>query len=312
MGSYSPVPGFGRDAVEEMTADGPPADRRPDAPSRHALPRGPLRGPDADRRRARRCSSSTAASATPRRRPCCRGCARTWPSSAARRASPAASPAPRRVLRRLGGDAWCSPRPAIRPRRSKGDVITGLDAAAALDGVEVTHAGTAERDGEVVTAGGRVLNVTGARAHAPSAARERAYEAAEPDHVRRQADANRHRRASGRAGRRLEARASRAMARMAARRGGRAMEIAEPRRVAHRPPRRRCPRSRPRSRRSRSTPRWSGSSWARRTTSRRCSPPGQALHEAGIRYEVRVMSAHRDPEKVRDYCHQRRGCAASG
>jgi phosphoribosylaminoimidazole carboxylase PurE protein len=31
-------------------------------------------------------------------------------------------------------------------------------------------------------------------------------------------------------------------------------------------------------------------------------PAGQALHEAGIRYEVRVMSAHRDPEKVRDYC----------
>ena len=31
-------------------------------------------------------------------------------------------------------------------------------------------------------------------------------------------------------------------------------------------------------------------------------PAGEALHEAGIRYEVRVMSAHRDPEKVRDYC----------
>ena len=31
-------------------------------------------------------------------------------------------------------------------------------------------------------------------------------------------------------------------------------------------------------------------------------PAGQALQEAGIRYEVRVMSAHRDPEMVRDYC----------
>ena len=31
-------------------------------------------------------------------------------------------------------------------------------------------------------------------------------------------------------------------------------------------------------------------------------PAGAALHEAGIRYEVRVMSAHRDPDKVRDYC----------
>jgi 5-(carboxyamino)imidazole ribonucleotide mutase len=35
-------------------------------------------------------------------------------------------------------------------------------------------------------------------------------------------------------------------------------------------------------------------------------PAGQALHEAEIRYEVRVMSAHRDPEKVRDYCHAAR------
>ena len=31
-------------------------------------------------------------------------------------------------------------------------------------------------------------------------------------------------------------------------------------------------------------------------------PAGEALHEAGIPYEVRVMSAHRDPEMVRDYC----------
>jgi 5-(carboxyamino)imidazole ribonucleotide mutase len=31
-------------------------------------------------------------------------------------------------------------------------------------------------------------------------------------------------------------------------------------------------------------------------------PAGEALHEAGIRYEVRVMSAHRTPDQVRDYC----------
>src|SRR5258707_7464330 len=31
-------------------------------------------------------------------------------------------------------------------------------------------------------------------------------------------------------------------------------------------------------------------------------PAGAALHDAGIRYEVRVMSAHRDPELVREYC----------
>jgi 5-(carboxyamino)imidazole ribonucleotide mutase len=31
-------------------------------------------------------------------------------------------------------------------------------------------------------------------------------------------------------------------------------------------------------------------------------PAGTALQDAGIRYEVRVMSAHRDPELVREYC----------
>jgi 5-(carboxyamino)imidazole ribonucleotide mutase len=35
-------------------------------------------------------------------------------------------------------------------------------------------------------------------------------------------------------------------------------------------------------------------------------PAGEALHEAGIRYEVRVMSAHRDAERVREYCHAAR------
>jgi phosphoribosylamine--glycine ligase len=58
---------------------------------------------------------------------------------------------------------------------SKGDVIHGLAAAAEL--AEVTHAGTAERDGEIVTAGGRVLNVTGIGA-TPAAAHDRAYDAA--------------------------------------------------------------------------------------------------------------------------------------
>ena len=35
-------------------------------------------------------------------------------------------------------------------------------------------------------------------------------------------------------------------------------------------------------------------------------PAGEALHEAGIRYEVRVMSAHRTPDQVRDYCQNAR------
>jgi phosphoribosylamine--glycine ligase len=60
---------------------------------------------------------------------------------------------------------------------SKGDVITGLEEAEAT-GVEITHAGTAERDGTIVTNGGRVLNVT-ALGDGPAAAREAAYAAAD-------------------------------------------------------------------------------------------------------------------------------------
>jgi phosphoribosylamine--glycine ligase len=59
---------------------------------------------------------------------------------------------------------------------SSGDVIHGLDLVADEE-VEVTHAGTKAVDGNVVTAGGRVLNVTAlgettqdARAHAYAAA----------------------------------------------------------------------------------------------------------------------------------------------
>jgi phosphoribosylamine--glycine ligase len=58
---------------------------------------------------------------------------------------------------------------------SKGDVIRGLAAASEL--AEVTHAGTAEAGGEIVTAGGRVLNLT-ALGHSPAEARDRAYDAA--------------------------------------------------------------------------------------------------------------------------------------
>jgi phosphoribosylamine---glycine ligase len=58
---------------------------------------------------------------------------------------------------------------------SKGDVISGIEDAAAI--AEITHAGTARANGDVVTAGGRVLNVTGLGPD-PAAARARAYEAA--------------------------------------------------------------------------------------------------------------------------------------
>jgi phosphoribosylamine---glycine ligase len=60
---------------------------------------------------------------------------------------------------------------------SRGDVIEGLDRVA--PGVEVTHAATArDGDGRLVTAGGRVLNVTGL-GEDPAAARAAAYAAAD-------------------------------------------------------------------------------------------------------------------------------------
>lgn len=59
---------------------------------------------------------------------------------------------------------------------STGDVIGGFEDMPA--GVEITHAGTALRDDAVVTAGGRVLNVTGLGADAGSA-RQAAYAGAE-------------------------------------------------------------------------------------------------------------------------------------
>ena len=58
----------------------------------------------------------------------------------------------------------------------KGDVITGLEAAAGLEGVTVYHAGTALQNGQVVTAGGRVLAVS-ALGGGFAAARELAYKA---------------------------------------------------------------------------------------------------------------------------------------
>jgi phosphoribosylamine--glycine ligase len=57
----------------------------------------------------------------------------------------------------------------------KGDTITGLDAAAAIPDLFVFHAGTAERDGQFVTNGGRVLGVT-ALGDTVQAAIDRAYE----------------------------------------------------------------------------------------------------------------------------------------
>ena len=61
---------------------------------------------------------------------------------------------------------------------SKGDVISGLEEAGAAPDVEVFHAGTARDGGDIVTNGGRVLNVTGLGS-TPADARRRAYDAAD-------------------------------------------------------------------------------------------------------------------------------------
>ncbi|URQ74327.1 MAG: phosphoribosylamine--glycine ligase [Candidatus Ochrobactrum gambitense] len=58
----------------------------------------------------------------------------------------------------------------------KGSVIRGLDALEGIDGVKVFHAGTAEKDGQLVANGGRVLNVT-AVASTVAEAQTKAYDA---------------------------------------------------------------------------------------------------------------------------------------
>ena len=59
----------------------------------------------------------------------------------------------------------------------KGKVILGIDEAETVEGVTVFHAGTAlNSDGELITSGGRVLNVV-ACGDSFEQARERAYEA---------------------------------------------------------------------------------------------------------------------------------------
>ncbi len=60
----------------------------------------------------------------------------------------------------------------------KGKIITGLEDAEKIPDCLVFHAGTAEKDGKIVTSGGRVLGVT-AMGETIATAQQRAYEAAE-------------------------------------------------------------------------------------------------------------------------------------
>jgi phosphoribosylamine--glycine ligase len=83
------------------------------------------------------------------------------------------------VTPRWSGDAALSVVMASRGypgTYDKGSRIRGIAEAEGLDGVKIFHAGTALVDGALVSAGGRVLNVT-ARGPSIQDARERAYEA---------------------------------------------------------------------------------------------------------------------------------------
>jgi phosphoribosylamine---glycine ligase len=63
----------------------------------------------------------------------------------------------------------------------KGHVITGLEEAASLPGVQIFHAGTERRDSRVLAVGGRVLNVTATGATVAEA-QARAYAAVDKIH----------------------------------------------------------------------------------------------------------------------------------
>jgi len=85
---------------------------------------------------------------------------------------------------RLGGDRLVGVVIASRgyPESSQsGQPIHDLERAEAIAGVSVYHAGTALRDGQLVTAGGRVLTVVG-RAHDYAGAIARAYAGVMPIH----------------------------------------------------------------------------------------------------------------------------------
>ena len=193
---------------------------------------------------------------------------------------------------------------------SKGDVISGLADAAAIEGVEVTHAGTAIQGSEVVTAGGRVLNVT-ALGHTPGEARDRAYRAAGLISFEGMQCG-----AISRLGRSIGS--QRGSGKTAGRRGRippepkgeGSMEITEPERpnggeaeMATAEP---MPEVEAAFEEIEVDAPRVGIIMGSKNDKPKMQPAGEALHEAGIRYEVRVMSAHRDPEMVREYCHAAR------
>ena len=144
-------------------------------PARHAVHRLPVRRPDVDRRRA-----EGARVQLPVRRPGDAG----DPPAAGRGSREALRAAARGDLSEI--ELPVADRCAVTialaagtypAGRDTGSPITGVDDAEA-HGAVVFHAGTAMRDGQLVTSGGRILNVTGV-GETIEEARARAYEACE-------------------------------------------------------------------------------------------------------------------------------------
>ena len=176
MGAFSPVDGVDAALIEDVRARDLPARRRRARAPRHAVSRRALRRPDADRGRAegdrvqrplRRSGdagrAAAAAAAT------CSTCCSAPSSPGGLRGRRA------RVGRARGGHRRAGLARLSRSRRPPGDVISGLeDAPAPRSRTRAPRA----RDGEIVTAGGRVLNVT-ALGEDREAARPAAYAAAD-------------------------------------------------------------------------------------------------------------------------------------
>ena len=173
MGAYSPLPwlepGFADDVIKRFVQPTLDELRRRGIDYRGAAlhrPDGHRRGPEAGRvqhplRRPRQPGGAAAPHDRSRRS----SCTRRPPASCA--PSRRSTPAPR--------CSWSRRPRATRPRCAPATRSKGLDAAAALDGVDVLCAGVADGpDGQLVTAGGRVLEVVGRGPDLPTA-RERAY-----------------------------------------------------------------------------------------------------------------------------------------
>ena len=173
MGSYSPVPGFDREAAEELTrvAHQPIVDelRRRGTPYHGILYAGLMLTADGPRVLEFNCrfGDPETQAVLPRLR-----------SDLVELLEAASTPGGLAGVEPEWSSDWAVTvvlaAGGYPGDYAKGDEITGLDG---LD-AEVFHAGTTESDGRIVTDGGRVLDVTGLGPNA-AAARERAYEAAE-------------------------------------------------------------------------------------------------------------------------------------